>query len=232
MTSVLDYILFEVQLSWVSCLGPLVLGQLSWVTRLAQSVLDHLSWITCLCSLVSRCCRNAVRHCSGALFGSLCGTGSAFANNGVLFQILFCAFVVFGSVLVRACWSRCCVACSVRCEIEDSVLFDVLFGAACTSLAPVPALPRSLPVLLVSCGFIGQCSLCRLRFIALCSVCPLRFTALCSVFSLRFAAPCCVDVAASALGVLWVYWSVLLLCFEIYCSVLCVSSEICCSVLC
>jgi len=49
-------------------------------------------------------------------------------------------------------------------------------------------------VLLVSCGFIDLCSLGPLRFTALCSVCPLRFVAL-----------CCVEVAASALGVLWVY---------------------------
>jgi hypothetical protein len=56
------------------------------------------------------------------------------------------------------------------------------------------AVLRSLPMLLVSCGFIDMCSLC-----------PLRFTALCSVGPLRFAALCCVEVAASALGVLWVY---------------------------
>jgi len=81
------------------------------------------------------CSCNAVRHCSGSLFGSLYGTGSAFANNRILFQILFCALVVFGSDLVRACWSRCFVACFVRCGIGDSVLFDVLFGAACTFFA-------------------------------------------------------------------------------------------------
>ena len=51
-------------------------------------------------------------------------------------------------------------------------------------------------------------------------MCPLRFTALCSVCPLRFAALCLVEVAASALGVLWVYWSVHSVYFKIYCSVL------------
>ena len=106
------------------------------------------------------CSCNAVRHCSGSLFGSLYGTGSAFANNRILFQILFCALVVFGSDLVRACWSRCFVACFVRCGIGDSVLFDVLFGAACTSLAPVPALPRGSPVFCSMFCSVGSWALC------------------------------------------------------------------------
>ena len=70
-------------------------------------------------------------------------------------------------------------------------------------------------MLLVSCGFSGLCSLCPLRFTDLCSVRPLKFTGLCSVCPLRFAAVCGVEIAANALSVLWVYWSVLLVSFEI-----------------